>query len=378
MSEELRVDVCVIGGGMAGISAAAEIAGARRVVLLEREAQFGSHATGRSAALFAASYGNEQVRALTRASGSFYLQHELEPPLTQPRGALFVAGPAQAAALAALETALGTTTAGLRRLDPRETVACCPALRESELIGAVLDPTARDIDVAATQAHFLRQFRARGGQALRDAPVLGLERGGGEWRVRTPRATVCAPIVVNAAGAWADEVAALAAAAAQRLTPCRRTAVRVAAGDWAVAGWPCVIDVDEQWYFRPDAGALLLSPADETPSAPCDAQPEDLDIALAIDRVEQATRLTIGRPLSSWAGLRTFAPDRTPVVGFDRHREGFFWLAGQGGYGIQSAPALARLTAALVAGQSPPADLVDEGVDPQALRPGRASASPAC
>jgi D-arginine dehydrogenase len=182
--------------------------------------------------------------------------------------------------------------------------------------------------------------------------------------------------VVNAAGAWADEVARAAGVAAAGLEPRRRTAVRVSAGPWSVAKWPCVIEASDQWYFRADAGALLLSPADETPCPPCDAQPDDYDVALAIERVESATRLVIERPLSAWAGLRTFAADRTPVVGFDARMPGFFWLAGQGGYGIQTAPALAQLVVAQITEAQTPPLLAAEGVDAAALSPARFAKMP--
>ncbi len=371
MTIPLDCDVCVVGGGLAGLSVAAELAASRRVVVLEREAHFAVHATGRSAALFAPSYGNTVVRALTRASRGFYLGSHEGVPLTTPRGALFVAMRSQADQLDALELELRGVASAITLLDEAETLKKCPALLAAQVHGSLWDEDARDIDVGTTVAHYVRRLRELGGVSRRDAEVIEIRRDGGRWILRTPQQVVHAPVVVNASGAWADEVATRAGIVSQQLQPMRRTALRVQAGQWDCAGWPCVIDVDEQWYFRPDAGALLLSPADETPSVPCDAQADDYDVAVAIDRVESVTQLRFGRPLSVWAGLRTFAPDRSPVVGFDAHAPGFYWLAGQGGYGIQMAPALARLAAAQILDQPPPVELVDQGVDTRQLAPRR-------
>lgn len=368
-------DICVIGGGLAGLSAAAELAALHRVVLVEREPHFGFHATGRSAALFAESYGNAQVRALTRASRDFYLASDGPRPFTQARGVLFVATDGRREPLDALYASLSTVSPSIAMLEPAAAMDLCPALRSDSLSAALLDPDARDIDVAAVVDYYLRLFRSHGGRQYRDCEVTGLERSGGEWHIRSAGGQLRAAIVVNAAGAWADEVARAAGIAAGGLEPRRRTAVRVSAGPWTVAQWPCVMDASEQWYFRADAGALLLSPADETLSAPCDAQPDAYDVALAIERVEAATRLVVDRPLSTWAGLRTFAADRTPVVGFDPGAQGFYWLAGQGGYGIQTAPAIAQLVATQVAGLALPPQLAAAGVDEAALSPARLSRS---
>ena len=356
---------------MAGLSAAAGLAAVRKVVLLEREPHFAYHSTGRSAALFAESYGNPAVRALTRASRDFFLADGRAQPFTQPRGALFVATAEQREALRALYGALSAASLRIALLDAQAAFALCPALRADTLSGAVFDPDARDIDVAAVVDHYVREFRAHGGRQCRGAEVSRLERSGGGWDIRAGGAHIRASIVVNAAGAWADDVARAAGVAPQGLEPRRRTAVRVSSAPWDAAHWPFVVDVAEQWYFRADAGALLLSPADETPSVPCDVQPEDHDVALAIERIEAATRLVVERPLSTWAGLRTFTADRTPVAGFDPDVADFYWLAGQGGYGIQTAPALAQLVVAEVTGRQLPAPLAAAGVDAAALSPAR-------
>src|SRR5277367_733844 len=369
MSESF--DICVIGGGLAGLSAAAELAAACRVALVEREAHWAYHSTGRSAALFSETYGNAAVRALTRASRVFYVAAADSRKFTQPRGVLYAADRGQQDDLMALHETLSAVSPRIALLDPAAALALCPVLRGDLLSGALLEPDARDIDVAAVVDHYVRQFRSRGGRQYRDAEVVGLEHSRGEWLVGAGSLEIRAAVVVNAAGAWADEIARIAGVAAAGLTPRRRTALRVSAGPWAPAQWPCVIDVDEHWYFRPDAGALLLSPADETPSPPCDAQPDDYDVALAIERIEAATRLEIERPLSTWAGLRTFTADRTPVVGFDPGVQGFYWLAGQGGYGIQTAPALAKLAAAQITGTNVPLQFAAAGVDTADLTPAR-------
>ena len=357
---------------MAGLSVGAGLAAHRSVVLLEREAHFAYHSTGRSAALFAECYGNATVRALTRASRSFYLASQSPLPFTQPRGSLYVADTTQGASLNVLQTELSTAYKRISILDPDAALRLCPMLRPGSLSGALYDPDARDIDVAAVVDYFARRFRASGGRQCRDAAVTALERTHDGWHIRAAGLEFSADVVVNSAGAWADEVARLGEVAPLGLQPCRRTAVRVNAAPWSVGAWPFVVDTDEQWYFRADAGALLLSPADETPSEPCDAQPDDYDVALAIERVEAATQLVVERPLSTWAGLRTFMPDRTPVAGFDAAARGFYWLAGQGGYGIQTAPALAELAVAQIMDRPLPETLLAEGVDAAALSPSRA------
>lgn len=349
------VDVAVIGAGIAGASAAAQIAQRRRVLLLERESQPGYHATGRSAALFSETYGNAVVRALSRASRGFLYdppQGFADYPLVRPRGSLHVARPEQLAALEAL-WAEPDIAAQARRLGPEETRQLCPLLRAGYAAEAVFEPQSADVDVHGLHQGYLRLFRARGGRALSDAEVTALEPARNGWRVHTGRGSFDAAIVVNAAGAWADEVAKAAGLAPLGIVPHRRTALLVdapAAPD--IADMPMVIDIDEQFYFKPDAGKLLLSPADETPSPPCDAQPDELDVAVAVDRVQTAVSFAITRVRRKWAGLRSFAPDRSPVIGYDPRAEGFFWLAGQGGYGIQTAPAAAALAAALLDGEA--------------------------
>jgi D-arginine dehydrogenase len=347
-------DVVVIGGGIAGVSAAAELAAERRVLLLERESQPGYHTTGRSAALLTPFYGNDLVRALNLAGARWYQ----EPPpgfaetrLISPRGELYVGREQDRELVDAEVDRARAAGAPAERLDRATIRAMVPGLRPEWAAHGWYDASAADMDVATILLGFLRLFRGRGGQMRTDAEVRGLERRGGLWRVTLRDQTVSAAVVVNAAGAWADSVAALAGLAPLGITPLRRTVVILpppAGHD--IARWPGVADIAETWYVKPDAGKLLCSPADETPSEPCDAQPDELDVAICADRVQQALDIEIRRIEHRWAGLRCFAPDRTPVVGFDPRTEGFFWLAGQGGYGIMTAPVLAAVTRHHVAG----------------------------
>lgn len=370
-----HADVIVVGAGIAGASVAAELAARGRVVVLERESQPGYHTTGRSAALFSQIYGPPQVRALTRASAPFHAdlpQGFAERPLLRRRPVAMIGREERAAAVESeFRTVRGRGDVGM--VSAGEVRAMMPLLREGYAACALVEHDAADIDVQGLHHGYLRQSKAQGGRLETACAVTGLGRHGDDWHVETERGVFAAPVVVNAAGAWADELAMLAGAAPVGLVPKRRTALTVdAPGGPADDAWPMVVDIDEQFYLKPDAGRLLLSPADETPSPPCDAQPEELDIAICIDRIEQAFDLQVRHVVNRWAGLRSFVADKVPVIGFADDAPGFFWLAGQGGYGIQSAPAAARMAAALVMGDPLPADLADEGVDAAALSPQRA------
>ena len=363
-------DFIVIGGGMAGASAAAHLSRRGAVALLEREAQAGYHSTGRSAALFSTIYGSAPVRALTRASQAFLFESPswfTPTPLVSPRSTLFFATREQHALIASFRED-DDVAANTQVLDAAQADALVPAFKRDYLGGAVLEPGSADIDVAALHQGYLRHAKSRKTTVLLDCAIAGLHHAGGRWMVRTNQGTVSAPVVVNAAGAWGDEIARLAGARPVGLRPLRRTATLVdAPRQLPCAAWPAAIAIDESFYFKPDAGRLLLSPADEEPSPPCDAQPEDLEVAIAVDRFETATGERVAKVHHRWAGLRVFSADRTPVVGFDPVAEGFFWLVGQGGYGIQSAEGLGRLTAALACDEGVPADLAAEGVTAEAL-----------
>lgn len=368
-----RADFIVIGAGMAGASVAAELSGHARVVLVERESQPGYHTTGRSAALFTMAYGPPVIRALSRASHDFFLGAGAgDPPdgLIRPRGVLFVARDDQSEEIAALQRELGGAVEPVSAAQARERV---PLLRPDYLASALFDSHAADIEVHGLHQHYLKTFRARGGVLHLGAEVMGLGRVGGDWVLETRETTLRAPVVVNAAGAWADELAQMAGLSPLGLRPLRRTALLVAPPAGIRSDpWPMVVDVAEKFYLKPDAGNLLISPADETPSPPCDAQPEEMDVAICVDRIETAFDLQVRRIEHKWAGLRSFLPDGNPAVGYDPDAAGFFWLAGQGGYGIQTAPAMARAAAALARDAAFPGDIGDQGVTPGALSPARA------
>jgi D-arginine dehydrogenase len=255
-----------------------------------------------------------------------------------------------------------------------EVRARVPCFAAQQVAGGLLEPEAMDIDVHALHQGFLRGLRARDGVLVCNAEVRALARYRGHWRAQTSVGEFEAPLLVNAAGAWADEIGRLAGAKPIGLVPKRRTAITFdpPAGT-VIEHWPAVIDIDEEWYFKPDAGRVLASPADETPSPPCDAQPDEYDVAVLVDRLARATTLQVPRIRARWAGLRSFVADRTIVAGFDDEEPGFFWLAGQGGYGIQTAPAVARGAAALINGEAVPADMADLGVDAAVLSPRRPS-----
>lgn len=361
---------------MAGAAAAAHLADGRRVVLLERESQPGYHSTGRSAALFTEAYGNRAIRVLTGASREFYLAGVAdgftEHPILKPRGALMFAMPGQEAQLDAAWDDLSALDPRVRRLNAEEARAIVPVLRPDQVIGAVLEPDAMDIDVHELHQGYLRLLRRRGGRIGTGAEVLGLSRSAGAWAVASRAGNFTAPIVVNAAGAWADVLGALAGLPPIGLAPKRRTALTIAPPpNIDTSAWPMTLDVAETFYFKPDAGRLLVSPADETPIEPCDVQPDELDVAIAIDRLMRATTIEVARVERRWAGLRSFVADKTTVCGFDPLAEGFFWLAGQGGYGIQTAEAMARSAVSLIDGGGLPADIAAKGVTPDTLSPAR-------
>jgi D-arginine dehydrogenase len=368
-------DFIVIGAGMAGASAAYELSAPSKVLVLEQEERPGYHSTGRSAALYAETYGNRTVRGLTTGGKRFYLDPPAgftEHPLLRPRGVMFIGRADQQASLDRFLAEVSDLRSNIRRIDLAEAYRRSPVLRAGYLAGAVFDPDAMDIEVHALHHGYLRGLKARGGQLVTDAGVTSLERRADAWIAHTRAGEFRGRAVIDAAGAWCDEVAVMAGVRPVGLVPKRRTAIlfQPPAGV-DPRDWPSVIDADEAFYFRPDAGRVMASPADETPMPPCDVQPDELDIAILIDRLEKVANLPVRRIENRWAGLRTFAADKTPVVGYDPKVEGFFWLGGQGGYGIQTAPGISRLVAALARHQPVPADLADLGVTEQALSPSR-------
>ncbi len=369
-------DTIIFGAGIAGASLAWRLADHRSVALIERESQPGYHATGRSAAMFMASYGPAMVRALTRASRAFYAQPPADfsaVPLMHPRGVLYLATHGQEAALAHTRAELATSCPGLETLDAEATLARVPCLRPELVHAALYDADAQDLDVHALHQGFLRGFRQKGGVLRTSATLTQAAHDGTGWTLDfADGQSLFAKTVVNAAGAWADELASLFGARPIGLVPRRRSAFTFKAPEGVDASaWPAVVGVDESYYFKPDAGQILGSPANADDVVPHDVVPEELDIALGIHQIETVSTLTIRRPGSTWAGLRSFAPDGEIVIGADGHCPGFFWLAGQGGYGIQSAAGASALADALLRGLPLPDDLAREGVDAAAVSPAR-------
>jgi len=368
-------DCIIIGAGIAGAAAGFFLSPHLKVLLVEQEAQPGFHSTGRSAALFMESYGTPQVRALTMASRAFFEQPPegfAEHPLLGARGAMMVASHGQEGPLHEHWAVLQPISPRGRLLDAAATCALVPVLRREQVIGAVLEPDASDMDVHAIHQGFLRGIRRAGGTLLADAPVTSLRREGGVWQVQAGMHALEAPLVVNAAGAWADVIGGLAGARPIGLVPKRRSAFIFAPPEGvAPFAWPLTAGIEEDWYFKPDAGMLLGSPANADPVPPHDVQPEELDIAIAIDRIERMTTLAIRRPTRVWAGLRSFVADGDLVGGADPELPGFFWSAAQGGYGIQTSPAMGQSVAALVRGEPIPAHVSGFGLTPAMLSPSR-------
>ncbi|MDQ2780710.1 MAG: FAD-binding oxidoreductase, partial [Pseudomonadota bacterium] len=357
---------------------AAELSRDARVALVERETQPGYHATGRSAALFSEIYGNATIRGLSRASRSFFFDPPAgfaEHALVTPRESLFFGAQDEVSALDELQVSLADAP-GVQRLSSAEALTRVPVFKPGYLSGALIDRGSADINVGGLLQGYAAQCRRRGVEICLDQTIEHLSRKDGLWQLHLRQGAdtrvMHAPVLVNAAGAWGDEIAARAGVKLVGLVPKRRTAVLIDVPDGHPAhDWPAAIHVSESFYFKPDAGLLLLSPADETPSQPCDAQADEYDVAVAVERFEQATGQPVRRLRSRWAGLRTFVADKTPLVGFDPISAGFFWLVGQGGYGIQTAPAMARTAAALASGEALPEDIAAFGVRADDLSPAR-------
>ncbi|MGE3873567.1 MAG: NAD(P)/FAD-dependent oxidoreductase [Parvibaculaceae bacterium] len=364
-------DIIVIGGGIAGASVGARLAGDRKLVVLEMEDRPGHHSTGRSAATYEPNYGPPSIRSLTRASRDFF---ETPPPgfaaspLVSPRHTVFVVPDHQRPQAEAL-LASGADFSPISIAEARRQF---PPLREAYVKEALLDPTTADIDVDLLHQGFLRLIKAQGGAIVCKAEVREITRRDGAWEVSTPIGVFAAPVVVNAAGAWGDVIAEKAGLAPIGLQPKRRSmaVVPVAAG-MDVMAWSFVGDVGETWYAKPSGGRLLVSPAEAEPVAPHDAYADDMTLAEGIARFQEAVDIEVTRLDGSWGGLRSFAPDGNPVCGFDGDAEGFFWLIGQGGYGIQTSPALGELAAALVRHKAVPGYIEREGLEPEELSPAR-------
>jgi D-arginine dehydrogenase len=368
-------DFAIIGAGISGASAAYELQAQGRTLLLEREPLPGFHTTGRSAAFLVESYGARVAQLLTRA-GREFLEHppkNFAPhPLLTPRVVLWVARPDQCKELTDRMRRVVIAGTGLEEIDSREAETMCPVLRKDYVAMGVVERRARHIDVAALLDAYLRGFRARGGEVITHAGVTALSPMGEGWEITCGDTRYTAGVVVNAAGAWAEEIGALAGARPIGLRPLRRTAITFDPPPGSkIADWPCVIDAEEKFYLKPEGAQLLASPCDETPSPPCDVVPDDLDVALAAERVMQATTLEIRHLRRRWAGLRSFVADRGPVIGRDPDLPGFFWLAGQGGSGIMTSSSAARAAASLIVNGALPSDQKALGLTPELLAPSR-------
>lgn len=372
-------DIAVVGAGIAGASVAYELAAQCRVLVLEMEDQPGYHTTGRSAASFSEILGTPLVRALSAASRPFFEappEGFSETPLWSGLKLLLIADAGRAGRVEDLFQATKDAGPGPVLTDADDARRLAPLLRPEAAARGVFDGRARALDVHALLQGYLRGLWRRGGKLVTGAEVRGLSRHGSLWQIETRAGTFSAGKIINAGGAWADTIAKLAGARPLGLTPLRRTVFTFDPPAGAMAGaaagnWPMVVDIDERFYLRPETGLLLASPCDETPSPPCDAQPEAEDLARGVERIEGAFDLTVSRIRHKWAGLRTFAADRHPVTGDDPGVEGFFWLAGQGGTGIQTAPAAARFAAALALGHAIPDDLAALGIEPKDVAPDR-------
>ena len=371
-----QADFIIIGGGIAGASTGFWLSPHAKVIVLERESHPAYHSTGRSAALFTAAYGTPQVRALTQASREFFDQPPAgfcEHPLLTPRGEMTVDFTGDAAELNNQYLSAKATVPQMQLLSADEACARLPILRREKVHGAIYDPTACDIDTDALHQGFLRGIRRNHGEVHTDCQVLGLERDANNvWQVQTNGQTFSAPVIINAAGAWADKIGAMAGAQSLGLQPKRRAAFIFAGPEGVdIHQWPMLVSLDESFYMKPDAGMFLGSPANADPVEPHDVQPEELDIAMGIYQIEEATTLTIRRPTRTWAGLRSFVADGDLLSGFDAQVPGLFWVAAQGGYGIQTSPAMGQASAALVRGLPLPEQLRQFGLSSNMLAPAR-------
>lgn len=368
-------DVLVLGGGMAGVSLGYELAADRSVGLLEMESTLAFHTTGRSAATFLESYGGPYIRALTTSSRAFLE----DPPETfeskplSPLPLLYIAAEGRSDLLRALYEEVSVLVPDVRLVEPDEANELNPVLSRGYVELGMLEPGAMEIDVHAVHGGYVRGLRQRGGEIHTAVKMVSATRADGVWTVTDEQGREFqAPVLVNAAGAWVDDVAALAGAKPVGIMPLRRTIFMLGAPDGVdTARLPLTGDIDATFYIKPEGPQFLCSPADEVLQPPSDARPDEVEIARALDVINTATTLNSRHVRTSWAGLRNFAPDRVPVVGFDPQAEGFFWFAGQGGYGIQTAPAMARTGASLIRGNGIPEDVAARGLTANAIAPDR-------
>jgi len=373
-----RVEVLVIGGGIAGISAAARIAQHAETVVLESESALGYHSSGRSATFYHFGIGNDPVRAMTAASSDFFAAPPTDyadGPLWTEKAALFIADRESLPELEGLHVQMDRFTDTIARVGPEEMLSIVPVLKTGEdgAVAGLLDTGGRKLDADALLQANARAFRRAGGSIVFDAAVTGIARSGNGWDVETTTGSYSARILVNAAGAWADAIADLAGVRPLGIRPLRRTIIGFQPPSGLdVSGWPFLKTVSEEgFYMLPAAGLPLASPMDVTPHDPCDVQPDEYDIALAEWRIEEATTLEVGRISTRWAGLRSFVADKVPTAGFAPDADGFFWLAGQGGYGLQTSPVMAAAAESLLFSLPWPEPLSERGLRPEHIRPER-------
>ncbi|PJI47160.1 MAG: FAD-dependent oxidoreductase [Pseudomonas sp.] len=371
----IEVDFLIIGGGIAGASTGYFLSRHGKVAVLERESHAGYHSTGRSAALYTVAYGTPQVRALTAASRAFFdnpPEGFVEHPILTPRGEMTVDFEGNPEELQRQFDSARDSVPEMRLLDADEACAIVPVLRREKVHGAMLDPSAADIDTDGLLQGYLRGIRRNGGSVQLDSEALEIKRIDGSWEVRCAQQTYRAQVLVNAAGSWSDKIAELAGAAPLGLTPKRRAAFLFSPPEGVDShAWPVLVSLDESFYFKPDAGMLLGSPANADPVEPHDVQPEELDIALGIYQIEEHTTLSIRRPSHTWAGLRSFFADGDLVSGYDPATPGLYWVAGQGGYGIQTSAAMGETSAALIRREALPEHLTRHGLTAEMLSPAR-------
>lgn len=375
MSTEIA-DFIVIGGGIAGASAGYELSKKGKVVILEMESAPGYHSSGRSAAVMSENYGPALWSRLVTASRGFYENPPegfTDVPLVTPRGALFLAKEHERDQLDAQAAELLRRGANIERTTAKEALRFCPVINAYEFATAIYEPDCKDVDTNALIVGYLKGARARGGNLITNARAESIERKGNTWVVGTRNGTFEAPVIVNAAGGWVQEVATLAGLPYRNVVPFRRTAVVFdppAGSD--ISTWPMTFDVAETFYFKPEAGRIMVSPVDMDPSEPCDAQADELEVAIAIDRIHRFTTMNVASVKHKWGGLRTFAPDHEPVIGADPEDRSFIWLAGQGGNGVMGGGAAARLAAAFAVGEPIPADIATLGITADNVSPARA------
>lgn len=375
--ESTNFDVIVIGGGIAGISLGYEISEDRHVCLLEMESTLAFHTTGRSAASFLETYGHLEVRALTTASRSFFENpsEHFDGPLLSPRPLLQFARPGRGHALRQVHTEVLERVPEATLLSGDDAVEVYPMLRPEQVELAMLEPGAMEIDVHGLHQGYVRGLKRRGGAIVKSGKVISLEQTDGTWMITTADGVQrTATTVVNAAGAWGDQVAALAGARTVGLSPMLRSIFMVRSPDpETTKQLPIAAEIDSSFYIKPEGDQLLCSPSEETPTAPGDVRADQLEVARAIEAIGEATTFQPKSVTSTWAGLRTFAPDRNLVLGPEPDLPGFFWYVGQGGFGIQTAPAAARVAAQVLRGHAIPADVVERGLDISKLSPSRSS-----